>query len=74
MIEKTVQPTYIGFDGQTPYSVIGWFVDGVIKRKTVCYDEKEQQDVLAMYHNKVGLYGKCDGYTVQYPEAKKCVA
>ncbi|MGF9979331.1 hypothetical protein [Viridibacillus arvi] len=74
MNEKKMKPRYIGFDGQTPYSIIGWFVDGVIKRKTLCYDAEEQQDVLAMYHNKVGLYGKCDGYTVQYPEAKERVA
>lgn len=73
MSEK-VQPTYIGFDGQTPYSVIGWFVDGVIKYKTVCYEAEEHNDVLAMYHNKIGLYGKRDGYTVQYPEVKECVA
>ncbi|KOO48849.1 hypothetical protein [Viridibacillus arvi] len=66
MNEKTVKPSYIGIDGQTPYNVIAWFVDGVIKRKTVCYEEEEQQDVLTMYHNKVGLYGKCDGYAVQY--------
>jgi hypothetical protein len=74
MNKKTVKPAYMGFDGQTPYSVIGWFVDGVIKRKTVCYEEEEQQDVLTMYHNKVGLYGKCDGYTVQYSNVEERVA
>lgn len=61
-----MKPTYIGFDGQKPYSVIGWFVDGVIKRKTVCFEAKAHDDVIAMYHNKVGLYGKCEGYTVQF--------
>ncbi|MGE7623570.1 hypothetical protein ACQKMD_11045 [Viridibacillus sp. NPDC096237] len=69
-----MKPTYIGFDGQTPYSVIGWFVDGVIKRKTFTYNVDEHQDILAMYHNKIGLYGKCDGYTVQYSEVKERVA
>lgn len=64
-----MNPTFLGF-GATPYAVIVWRDGDEAKSKTICFDEIELQEGLAMHDNPNGFYHKFEP-KVYYPELRK---
>ncbi|MFJ7665576.1 hypothetical protein ACIQXI_00625 [Lysinibacillus sp. NPDC097195] len=64
-----MNPVFLGF-GATPYAVIIWRDGDEAKSKTICFDEIELQEGLAMHDNPNGFYHKFEP-KVYYPEQRK---
>lgn len=67
-----MKPTFIGFNGPTPYAIIIW--NG--KCKTICYDKQELEKALARHNTPGDYYNTLEPsiYIVEGDEGDKLTA
>ena len=56
----------LGFNGQSPHSIILWQKNGEDKSKTVCYSAEDEQAAIERFYTPTDFYNSYDTGIVVY--------
>lgn len=57
-------PSFMGFNGPIPFSIIHWSLGGEYRSKTVCYSIQEEVEAIARLHTPGDIYSTYEIGTV----------